>query len=530
KQVCCVASCVVLPRVLHITLMMEKDNKRDHEESDSSSPEKFMRMEDTTHAINNNVCKVNTLAQFQSETGETAGPPIELPLSLARDKLQQILNTLLEQEEQTPYSFFVNEKEVTGSLNGVIDSSTSEEKVMVILYQPQAVFRVRAITRCTSSLAGHAEAVLSASFSPDGQHLASGSGDTTVRFWDINTETPHFTCKGHRHWVLVTAWSPDSVCLASGCKAGQIFIWDPKTGKQMGRALTGHKQWVTSLCWQPLHLTPSGECTRLASAGKDGDVRIWNTKLGSCEMVLSNHLQCVTALRWSGEDLLYSASQDRTIKVWRASDGTMCRTLQGHGHWVNTLALNTDYALRTGAFDPEALMKDRPEITSADKRQAHAEKCYKEALAAAGGVERLASGSDDFTLFLWEPARNKKPIERMTGHQQLVNDVKFSPDTRIIASASFDKSIRLWSGLNGKFLGVLRGHVCGVYQVAWSADSRLLVSGSKDSTLKVWNMSTKKIEIDLPGHADEVFTVDWSPDGQRVVSGGKDKILKIWRR
>ncbi|KAK8741136.1 hypothetical protein OTU49_002514, partial [Cherax quadricarinatus] len=478
KQVCCVASCVVLPRVLHITLMMEKDNKRDHEESDSSSPEKFMRMEDTTHAINNNVCKVNTLAQFQSETGETAGPPIELPLSLARDKLQQILNTLLEQEEQTPYSFFVNEKEVTGSLNGVIDSSTSEEKVMVILYQPQAVFRVRAITRCTSSLAGHAEAVLSASFSPDGQHLASGSGDTTVRFWDINTETPHFTCKGHRHWVLVTAWSPDSVCLASGCKAGQIFIWDPKTGKQ----------------------------------------------------VLSNHLQCVTALRWSGEDLLYSASQDRTIKVWRASDGTMCRTLQGHGHWVNTLALNTDYALRTGAFDPEALMKDRPEITSADKRQAHAEKCYKEALAAAGGVERLASGSDDFTLFLWEPARNKKPIERMTGHQQLVNDVKFSPDTRIIASASFDKSIRLWSGLNGKFLGVLRGHVCGVYQVAWSADSRLLVSGSKDSTLKVWNMSTKKIEIDLPGHADEVFTVDWSPDGQRVVSGGKDKILKIWRR
>ncbi|MPC36826.1 Notchless 1 [Portunus trituberculatus] len=172
-------------------------------------------------------------------------------------------------------------------------------------------------------------------------------------------------------------------------------------------------------------------------------------------------------------------------------------------------------------------MKARPEVPSPEQRQQCALTQYKKVLTCAGGVERLASGSDDFTLFLWEPSRDKKPIARLTGHQQLVNDVKFSPDTRIIASASFDKSIRLWSGLTGKFLGVLRGHVTGVYQIAWSADSRLLVSGSKDSTLKVWSVATRKMEIDLPGHADEVFTVDWSPDGQRVVSGGKDKVLKI---
>ncbi|MPC36824.1 Notchless 1 [Portunus trituberculatus] len=135
-------------------------------------------------------------------------------------------------EDETPYSFFVNEKEITSSLRAALDSSASEERLLTILYQPQAVFRVRAVSRCTSSLPGHAEAVLSAAFSPDGQHLASGSGDTTVRFWDVNTETPHFTCKGHKHWVLVTAWSTDGERLASGCKAGQIFIWDPKTGKQ----------------------------------------------------------------------------------------------------------------------------------------------------------------------------------------------------------------------------------------------------------------------------------------------------------
>jgi len=72
----------------------------------------------------------------------------------------------------------------------------------------------------------------------------------------------------------------------------------------------------------------------------------------------------------------------------------------------------------------------------------------------------------------------------MTGHQQLINDVKFSPDGRIIASASFDKSVKLWNSNNGTYIASLRGHVQAVYSVAWSADSRLLVSGSADSTLK----------------------------------------------
>jgi ribosome assembly protein 4 len=70
---------------------------------------------------------------------------------------------------------------------------------------------------------------------------------------------------------------------------------------------------------------------------------------------------------------------------------------------------------------------------------------------------------------------DKKPVSRMTGHQQLINDVKFSPDTRIIASASFDKSIKLWDGKSGKFLATLRGHVQAVYQICFSSDSRLLV-------------------------------------------------------
>lgn len=121
------------------------------------------------------------------------------------------------------------------------------------------------MTRCSSSLTGHGQPVVSALFSPNGARLASGSGDKTVRFWDLTTETPQHVCSGHADYVLALSWSPDGKMLASGDKSGQVRIWCPRTGKQKGKVLMGHRQWITSLSWEPLHLAKSGLCRRLVS-------------------------------------------------------------------------------------------------------------------------------------------------------------------------------------------------------------------------------------------------------------------------
>ncbi|GIL67555.1 hypothetical protein Vafri_20907 [Volvox africanus] len=284
-------------------------------------PTKIARREQKTQPKETPPTDASIIIQFRSANGDDTGPQLDIPHNVTPMQLEVLLNGLLNNEEKLPYSFFIEEQELLGELGAHLGiHKISVEKALSIVYQPQAVFRVRPVARCTASIPGHSEAVLSVNFSPNGSMLASGSGDTAVRFWDLGTQLPKHECKGHKNWVLVVAWSPDACYVASGDMNGVIHLWDPAEGKLMGTC-SGHGKWITSMAWQPAHKALPSQ--RFVSGSRDNNIKVWDAVTRNCVLSMSNHTQLVTAVKWGGEGLIYSASRDCTISAWDDTDGKL---------------------------------------------------------------------------------------------------------------------------------------------------------------------------------------------------------------
>ncbi|KAK4129097.1 WD40 repeat-like protein [Parathielavia appendiculata] len=472
-------------------------------------------------------------ANFVDSDGNQMADVIEINFADATEKnVSTLLNTLLgrDREDFTPYRFRIH---IPGK-DVIIDQYPADLLGLLQKHgvtnpfdaEPQAVFKVHAVSRLAHRIPGHGQPILTCQFSPiSSSRLATGSGDNTARIWDTDSGTPKHTLKGHIGWVLGVNWRPDGKQLATCSMDKTVRIWDPETGKPFGQELKGHAKWVLGLAWEPYHLWRDGT-PRLASASKDGTCRIWVVNTGRTEHVLSGHKGSVSCVRWGGTGMIYTGSHDKSVRVWDAVKGTLVHNFTAHGHWINHIALSSDHALRTAYFDHT---QEVPE-TEEGKREKARERFEKAAKIQGKIAERLVSASDDFTMYLWDPTNNgNKPVARLLGHQNKVNQVQFSPDGTLIASAGWDNHTKLWNARDGKFLKSLRGHVAPVYQCAWSADSRLLVTGSKDCTLKVWNARNGNLAMDLPGHEDEVYAVDWAADGKMVGSGGKDRAVRTWR-
>ena len=505
-------------------------NKKDEEEIPSQIVTKFISMEGT---------------ELNSE--DTLTNEITLPTQITLMDLNKLINEKLLKNKEEPqlYQFYINDIQIKNNLAETLKKikDFSSETTYKIVYCPESLFRVKPLTRGGTVLEGHTDSILTVQFSPDGNLLCSGGGDTTLRFWDMETDTPIVVENNeedeveqlHNAWILNITFSPDGELLVTGDVDGYFGIWDPiKYKPKISRATKAHKKWITSISFKPLHLYKNNEVTKFISTGKDGFLKLWNASTGKIILSTAAHEQSITKTIWSGENIIYTCSEDQTVKIFDENLNHL-QTLIGHSHWINTMALNTEYILRTGCYDYDNIkgsdyfqFSEKIKKLSPQEKILHAEKRYNLFKQKINSSEKLVTGSDDNTLILWDRIQSTKPLIRMVGHQGIVNDVKFSPNAFYLASASFDKCIKIWNANTGAFLFNLRGHVGPVYQISWSPNSKMLLSCSKDSTLQCWNIQTKKAMHNLPGHADEIYTVDWSPNGIKAASGSKDQRVRIW--
>ena len=137
----------------------------------------------------------------------------------------------------------------------------------------------------------------------------------------------------------------------------------------------------------------------------------------------------------------------------------------------------------------------------------------------------IASASWDKTVKLWRT--DGSLITTITGHKSEVNSVAFSPDGKMIASASWDKTVKLWR-TDGSLIKPITGHKSQVNSVAFSPDGKMIASASWDNTVKLWGTDGKLIHT-FTEHKDGVNSVAFSPDSKMIASASLDNTVKLWR-
>jgi len=116
----------------------------------------------------------------------------------------------------------------------------------------------------------------------------------------------------------------------------------------------------------------------------------------------------------------------------------------------------------------------------------------------------------------------------LSGHSEAISSVQFSENGNFLASASNDKSVRIWDASDGRYISQLSGHTAGISDISWLDDSKYLATASDDRTVRLYDRNTTELVHIFSGHTNFVMCVDYSPSRNLLASGSFDKTVRIW--
>jgi len=285
-------------------------------------------------------------------------------------------------------------------------------------------------------LKGNAGPLWSLAVSSDGQHLAAGADDGTVKYWDIAGDRVAWTLPAHQTPIWALALSPKGDYLATGSDDGHTKIWEVRTQNEVHTLpkIGG----VRALAFD-------ADGKRILTGGRDHSVKVWDVGTQAELLTTVGHDSLVSAVAFAPDGKSFaSASADKSIKIWDANSGKMKLKLTNHERGVYGIA-----------FAPNS--------------------------------RYLVSGGWDRTVRLWDLDSGTQ-IAKFDEHTQDVWSVAFNPEGTLFASAGEDQMVRIWDVATKKEIHSFRGSTAAILNVRFS-ESGCIVAGGKDGVARIWRFS-----------------------------------------
>jgi WD40 repeat protein len=365
------------------------------------------------------------------------------------------------------------------------------------------------------TLIGHTSEVWAIAFSPDGKTLASGSWDKTIKLWDVQSGKEQQTFSGHKAEIYSIAFSPDGKVLASGSDDKTIKLWDIHSAQEL-KTFSGITGEIKSLAF-----SPDGKV--LVSGGNDKTISLWDVATGKKLKTLSGHAYSINSIAFSPDgNILASAGSYKTIKLWDATTGAELRSLNVGNASVKSIVFSSDGKTLISACGNTIKFWNVQTEKELKTFSGHSFDIWATAFSPDGEV--LAIGSDDKTVKLWDSQTGKK-LKILSGHSSHVWLLAFSPNGKLLASLAgdLDKTVKLWDVETGKELRTFSESTC----FAFSPDGKMLAVGSQDKSIKLLHLQTQKELKISTGYKSEIRRVVFSPDSKMLVSGGFAKV-SLW--
>ena len=299
---------------------------------------------------------------------------------------------------------------------------------------------------CQHTLTGHHglfAAVKTVAISPHLPIVATGSEDTTIRLWNIDTGAEIGVLTGHQKSVDSIAFHPhQSGLLVSGDRSGQIKLWQVD---RLAELISINSQQSKVNC---LAISPDGRL--MISGGSDKTIKLWLLGLNDDRSIdylatLKAHQLAVNGIAFNpieGEVAFASVSSDRRVILWEMETKTPLNILTAHTQAVKTLAFSPDGKL-------------------------------------------LATAGDDGSILIWDVDCHKL-VQTLSAHRWTISALSFLADSSTLISASWDGNIKFWQVSSGQEIDYLSTHQMEVFGIAIDQNLRYIVTASRDRTAKIW--------------------------------------------